>query len=114
MNEIDNAAQEQLLAQFQNPEFAAATIRTLLSRSESRDDPDAMLRSLLPLLKEYTKKLQTLTTNNSVDQKYLTRIQPPARKLAQFVSQRLNKADDDVLRLELELRLAEFEAALVK
>ena len=70
------------------------------------------IRSVLPLLTEYTAKLRNLDVNEPEDQMYFQNLQPSARKLAQFVSQRLSREEEGTLRLELELRLAEFEAAL--
>jgi hypothetical protein len=72
------------------------------------------LRDILALLKEYTAKLENVDIAQQRDQAYFARIQPAARKLAQFVSQRLNGVDEGALHLELELRLAEYEAALQK
>jgi hypothetical protein len=75
-------------------------------------DKQWQLRSILPLLTEYTTKLQDIDFNEKRDETYFNEIQPAARKLAQFVSQQLDSVSDDAPRLELELRLAEFEAAL--
>jgi hypothetical protein len=101
--------------------------------------PEAALRELLPLLKEYTGKLNRSTTmlhriRSEIDpasvkpqsrdfrvaeRKHeartdlLKKLLPHARTLAQFASQQASQLqDDDTLRLEVLLRLAEFESAI--
>jgi hypothetical protein len=87
---------------------------------------------VIPLLKEYTEKLNGIkmeanklrrptSTGVSLDhrvwndlQTKLQALTPPAKSLAQHVSQKLEHgALDEVDRLELWLRLAEFEHALL-
>ena len=72
---------------------------------------------MLPLLKEYTGKLNDFSGNGH--RKAGTKVPAPlqqyliiAKRFAQFVSQRLATAHDDFLTIELQLRLAEYEAAL--
>ncbi len=79
-----------------------------------KPDPDVVLRPLVPLLIEYTEKLRDLTWADTpkrrakVDLPVKTALYA-AKKLAQFVSQRLSRPTDEVFRMELELRLAEYE-----
>ena len=108
------------------PEMTSEEAKASLARaitspdSVSSDKPDNELYSLIPLLKEYTLKLQQILSGNSyvnslpdnARQKAVQRITPASRRLAQMVSQRLNRVKSDFLRIELELRLAEYEAAL--
>ena len=83
---------------------------------------DATLSRALPLLMEYTTKLNEFagpSVSGTVGTKSASAVTASvrqylnaAKKLAQFVSQRLNTAQDDLLSIELHLRLAEYEAAL--
>jgi hypothetical protein len=114
MNEIGNAMSEQLIAVFQRPEFTEVVERAMQIRDKKTEsDPEIRLHAVLGLLKEYTQKLEALNFPvNPADELYLKKLRPPAKQLAQFVSQRLNSTKDEVFRPELQLRLAEFECAL--
>ena len=117
MSPTDDSVRNEVLAVCQSPEFADSIARAILNRAETiraepRHDQDAWARSVLPLLKEYTTKLEGIIIMDPGAQHYLNSLQSAARNLAQFVSQRMSNTKDDVLRLELQLRLAEFEAAL--
>ena len=93
---------------------------------------------VIPLLKEYTQKLHSLTQSarGTLDQaldeaaskaqlritrqgladlvRYFNSLFPVLKQLAQAVSQRLEHTEmDDLTRLELRVRLAEFEASLL-
>lgn len=91
-------------------------VGTVTRPPEPTKDPDAKLRTVLPLLVEYTEKLRDFTVPghkiglkvHAAFPQYLT----AAKRFAQFVSQRLDTTHDDILHFELLLRLAEYEAAL--
>ncbi|MBY0460687.1 MAG: hypothetical protein K2V38_25495 [Gemmataceae bacterium] len=105
-----------LAAYFQSPEGADALAHALIAalKEQGRADPDARLRALVPLLKEYTRKIEQFTSGNVTnDDPGVQRILASAKRLAQFVSQRLHRVEDEVLRMELEIRLAEYEAVLL-
>ena len=76
--------------------------------------------SLMALLTEYTEKLNSIAdiaalgTMRRMDRETLfQKLIPPAQELARFASQQIEfKGLDELRRLELRLRLAEFEAAL--
>lgn len=92
-----------------------------MSTADVAQDTEQSEQRLLPLLQEYTAKLQALAENlpelpsERKNAKQRSAILLSAmKKLAQTVSQRLTFPDDYVLRLELELRLAEFEMALAE
>jgi hypothetical protein len=125
MNATENdQIKGELSALIQSPEFAEtignAIVARLLPGPATNTDHDSTLRATLPLLREYTSKLQEYApktgfwawSRNTGRNPSLEKILPTAKKLAQFVSQRLDGAQDDLLRLELELRLVEYEAAL--
>lgn len=101
--------------------LAEAIATALLARaSDASPDSDARLRGMVPLLSEYTQKLQEYATDAAMrkgslpnlSRTGLSQLLPVAKKFAQFVSQRVNRITDDLLRMEIELRLAEYEAAL--
>ncbi len=69
------------------------------------------IERLLSLLKEYTVRI-TDSRVSALKAEYVLRMLPTAKKLAQFASQRISRAPSDLLRMELELRLAEYESAL--
>lgn len=94
------------------PNLAAA----VADIDDSHQEPYARL---VLLLQEYTEKLQRFheqatspAGDSSRFRSQFKRMLPSARKLAQFASQRLTWGEDELSRLELELRLAEFEMAL--
>lgn len=70
------------------------------------------LRSLLDTLSEYAKRLREFSPPSPDGHEWARRVLPAARKLAQHMSQKLESRLADDTRVELELRLADFEAAL--
>ena len=71
--------------------------------------------SLVALLSEYTDKLKRLgdDTSQPARREFLSRLSPVAEDLARFASQKIEHMRlDELMRFELQLRLAEFEAAL--
>lgn len=109
MNATEVEPQSSPLAQ----EIAKTVIAGLSSPLKANLDPDAKLQSLVTLLQEYTEKLHQYATGagplrSDRSGTGFKLFFPAARKLAQFVSQRLNRVSDDLLRMELELRLAEY------
>ena len=83
---------------------------------------DELVKIAIPLLKEYGEKLKDIVERNqngkkgSADQDDLAtmmkRLGPPAKLLAQQVSQLIEHAPlDEMTRIELMLRLAEYEHA---
>ncbi len=86
--------------------------------NDAATDPDAKMRELLPLLAEYTQKIRQYKSDTGLfggplrSTQSLAGFYTAARKLSQFVSQRLNRVKDEFLKMELELRLAEYEAML--
>lgn len=101
-------------AQLDAPEVIRAVVPDTDDPDYVKPDPDITLRGVIPLLIEYTQKLKDLSWIETP--KRGTKVDSPikatlfaAKTLAQFVSQRLNWPKDDLLRMELQLRLAEYE-----
>ncbi len=109
-----------------------------MSETVAKPRPDSYGRRAVPLLKEYSQRLQELGRAirqarndleaertgtarwNSLQSEFFSlkqlflRLKPAAVKLAQNVSQHVEHAKmNDLTRLELSLRLAEFEHALL-
>lgn len=109
-----------------------------MSKSTSSDLSKPFVAAVVPLLKEYLDKLRSIaeqaqqlrdlvaTERLGAEKKRLVqlkydlltqlaqRLRPPATHLAQQVSQRIEHGNlDEVDRVELRLRLAEFEHALL-
>lgn len=85
------------------------------------EDRDAALRKTLPLLIEFTEKIKNIPQSFGIpvasridmqEQHAIRTFLNSAKKLAQFISQRINGISDITLRVELEIRLAEYEAVL--
>ena len=100
-------------------------------RLEGRQEKSAReLRPLLQMLADYTVKFDEVgrrmvrivalagadheeyDPDHLSDAQWLFQIYPHAKKLAQHMSQKLESDLDDSIRIELELRLADFEVAL--
>jgi len=83
-------------------------------RATKDDDYD----TLIALLREYTEKLNHYTddarkSGTVFNRQVTARLLPVAHELASYASQQIEyRGYDDLTRLELQLRLAEFESAL--
>jgi hypothetical protein len=107
-----------------------------MSEPETINGANQFAQTAIPLLKEYSKKLddisekahalrETRSKSPDADHKLMetdvkflgllfNRLKPPASNLARHVSQLVEHGNlDDLTRLELILRLAEFESALL-
>src|SRR6266851_4028419 len=74
--------------------------------------PADEVKTLIALLNEYTDKLNRLGDDGQpARREILNRLSPVAQQLARFASQKIeHEGLDELMRLELQLRLAEFEA----
>ena len=110
-----------------SPELSAKKLPIAMKRIEGRREKLAReIRPLLDMLAEYTVKLDDVgrrmidvkdkwfTAPDLNDTQWLTRMYPYFKKLAQLMSQKLESDLDDSILIELELRLADFEVALLR
>ena len=93
------------------PRIRGVVSSSATKRSIGRDESEA----LIALLREYTDKFNNLSNGyNRALSAPQDRLRVVAHELASYASQQIEYAGlDEITRLELKMRLAEFEAALL-
>ena len=90
----------------------AARPRAATKQPDARDRAEKGIRALLDALGEYARRFHEFDSTRSYDHNWAERVLPVALKFARHMSQKLETRLGDDVRIELELRLADFEASL--